>query len=90
MVERRDGTKGKTGVKCASGRSMLVAKMEGMNGWDRVKTWLGGKKIEGVIEEEWEMLYREVAGFCRKVMDKRSRVVSEGHGSATAARIIYW
>jgi hypothetical protein len=82
--------KGKLGLNMLGGRSMLVAKMEGMNGWDRVKTWLGGKKIEGVIEEEWVMLYREVAGFCRKVMDKRSRVVSEGHGSVTAARIIYW
>ena len=82
--------KGKLGVSTLGGRSLLVARMEEMDGWEKVKTWLGGKKVEGVMEEEWIILYKEAAGFCRRIFDKRKKVIEDGHGSETAARVIYW
>ena len=82
--------KGRLGLSTLGGRSLLVAEMERMSGWDRVKTWLGGRKCEGVMEEEWKILYREAAGFCKRILEKRKKVIEEGHGSVTAARALYW
>ena len=42
------------------------------------------------MEEEWRILYREVAGFCKRILEKRKKVIEEGHGSITAARALYW
>jgi len=82
--------KGKVELSSLGGRSMLVAQMEEMKGWDKVKTWLGGKKCEGVIDQEWEIMGEEVAKYCKRVMEKRKKVAEEGLGSRTMARLRYW
>jgi hypothetical protein len=82
--------KHRVGLNALGGRSLLVAAMEEMGGRNLVKVWLGGRIGVGVKEKEREILYKEVAKFCKQAFDKRREVVESGRGSETAARVMIW
>jgi hypothetical protein len=82
--------KRKTGLSMLGLDSPLSKLLKEQNGWDRVKMLLGGKGADLVRTEEWEIMFTEVAAFCKRCWDKRWGMALEGKGGPLGARVVCW
>jgi hypothetical protein len=82
MIQRRH-----LGLSTLGIDSPLARILKEISPWNRIKMMLGGMGADAARAEEWEILFTEVAGFCKKIMNRRLEIVLEHSGGRTAARV---